>query len=402
MSTNLPDLLSRCSALYELRLVLEDVLGFGERVIEDLKRTSPPILALRIRDGISGGSAVRELLQVWPTLKHLSLRSTSFAQSAPEDDEPSPPFHLYEFRWEGIRPLSVQSLLWLLNYDQGRLNGAHLRVLHLASMPENDHDGELASYYGRFLHSLRIPHPNRRLLESAQQIRELVLFDHKDITRELLRSLPPEVQHIAFSIQDFPSDSVENILMMRDRQFLKNLRVISVYRQSIKPWPVYWDRLVARAEALGILMVRQEHRGLLVGGTEDLVATTSFPRRVTIRQFDRMAAAVNTLPAIYTEVDSRDQGFQLLAPPERSRESLSNRSGNSGSRNSPSTHGHRTIHLDEPSHAPRQWDYVYDKPLEPIKLDDPVDLQASHQSRWGTIRRSIDAFKTRVKETRAK
>ena len=88
MSNNLPDLLSRCSGLYELRLMLEDISEFGEQVIEDLKRTSPPILALRIRDGISGGTAVRQLLQVWPSVKHLSLRSTSFAQSTPEG-EPS-------------------------------------------------------------------------------------------------------------------------------------------------------------------------------------------------------------------------------------------------------------------------------------------------------------------------
>ena len=133
-------------------------------------------------------------------------------------------------------------------------------------MPENDHEGELASYYGRFLHSLRIPHPNRRLLESARQLRELVLFDHKDVTRELLRSLPPDVQHMAFSIQDFPSDAVENILMMRDKRFVPNLRVVSVYRQTIKSWPSYWERLVTRAQALGIQLVGQEHRGLLVGG----------------------------------------------------------------------------------------------------------------------------------------
>ena len=115
-----------------------------------------------------------------------------------------------------------------------------------------------------------------------------------------------------------------------------------------------------------------------------------------------MAAAVDTLPAIYTKIDSSEEGPKLLAPPEQSRESLPQRSGNSGS-HSLSAQGQRTIHLDEPSYSPRQWDYVYDRPLDPINLDDPVvDLRSNQSSRWGTIRRSIAAFKTRVSAGHAK
>lgn len=49
----LPGLLSRCTRLYELRLTLEEVYVWTDEVLEELRKTSPPILALRIRDSMT-------------------------------------------------------------------------------------------------------------------------------------------------------------------------------------------------------------------------------------------------------------------------------------------------------------------------------------------------------------
>jgi hypothetical protein len=81
--TRLPELLARCPRLYELRLVLEDINEFETETLEKIKKSSPPILALRIRDSMSTGSAARQLLHVWPSVRHLALRSSSIGVLPP-------------------------------------------------------------------------------------------------------------------------------------------------------------------------------------------------------------------------------------------------------------------------------------------------------------------------------
>lgn len=56
---------------------MEEVHVWPEEALEELKRTSPPILALRIRDSMTKGTAARQLLHVWPSVRHLVLRSSS-------------------------------------------------------------------------------------------------------------------------------------------------------------------------------------------------------------------------------------------------------------------------------------------------------------------------------------
>jgi hypothetical protein len=76
----LPKTLRRCPRLYELRVTLDGVRSFSDETMMHLRRT-PPITALRITDSVSDGEAARQLLYVWPSVKHLVLRSMSINTS---------------------------------------------------------------------------------------------------------------------------------------------------------------------------------------------------------------------------------------------------------------------------------------------------------------------------------
>jgi hypothetical protein len=88
VSTRLPELLARCSKLYELRIVLEEMESWPPETLEELRRSSPPILALRLRDGMERGNAARELLHIWPSLRHLAIRSSSIDRFEPNGEFP--------------------------------------------------------------------------------------------------------------------------------------------------------------------------------------------------------------------------------------------------------------------------------------------------------------------------
>lgn len=82
-SSRLPELLKRCSKLYELRIVLEEMESWSPEILEELQKTSPPIMALRLRDNMERGYAARQLLHVWPSLRHLAIRSSGIDNFEP-------------------------------------------------------------------------------------------------------------------------------------------------------------------------------------------------------------------------------------------------------------------------------------------------------------------------------
>ncbi|KAG8806604.1 hypothetical protein FRC17_004910 [Serendipita sp. 399] len=405
VSTSLPELLSRCPKLYELRITLEDLEAWPPTTLEELKQRSPPILSLRIRDGMETGIAARQLLHVWPSLKHLAVRSSSLGVSPIGMNEPSPPFSLYEFRWEGMHAASKNLILWILNYDEALLTKSYLRILHLSAVPSDDFDQDLAGHYGCHLHSLRIPTSNRFLIESAIQLKEIFLLRDEDLTKPLLFSLPSTVEHIAFSVMRGGAQAIDSVLQVKESgSALKRLKVVSLYRQSRDPWPFDWDGKSARARALGVELVRQDQRGLLVGGSEDMVATKKYPRPITIRQFDRMAAAVNNPLKVYSP--PLDEDPPLLSPPPNSNTKNSSRESveaplSKSVASSRGTPHQQTIHLDAPYYVPRLWDYENDRPLEPIRLDDPSSDSFSplKHDKWRSVRRSLFAFKDKISST---
>ena len=86
VSTRLPELMARCPKLYELRIVLEEMEGWSPETLEELRKKTPPIMALRLRDGMERGNAARQLLHVWPSLRHLAIRSSSIDRFEPDSE----------------------------------------------------------------------------------------------------------------------------------------------------------------------------------------------------------------------------------------------------------------------------------------------------------------------------
>lgn len=75
-ASELSKLLRLCPQLYELRLGIEEFEEFTREEFADLQNT-PAILALRIQDSIKCGVAAQQLLYVWPSVRHLVLKTAS-------------------------------------------------------------------------------------------------------------------------------------------------------------------------------------------------------------------------------------------------------------------------------------------------------------------------------------
>jgi hypothetical protein len=117
------------------------------------------------------------------------------------------------------------------------------------------------------------------------------------------------------------------------------------------------------------LLERAEHACFQ---SEDLVATARYPRPTTIRQFERMNFALDTLPRAYMSTEQEGSPRRVHAqsplptrPSNRATPYMrSNSSQNIIAHDQP-------IILDQKHIAPRRWDYEDDLPLGRIVLDDP-------------------------------
>ena len=273
---NLPKTLRHCLRLYELRITLEGVRSFSDETMMHLQRT-PPIVALRITDSVSDGEAARQLLYVWPSVRHLVLRSTSINTGyaggsfssfyinyteiflCVEDYESSPPLHLFELRWEAKDPPTTQLLLWVLGKSK-----ESLRILHLCRLPREDWEDQLATHYSPSIFSLRLPKPDSKLIGSAVQLRELYILHDVDITRYLLRGLPRELEHLAFAVNTQDGLALKTIVENQlSPSRLPSLRVVTCYKQFAGGWGNF-HKLVAECQAVAIELVCLEE-GILVG-----------------------------------------------------------------------------------------------------------------------------------------
>jgi hypothetical protein len=142
-----------------------------------------------------------------------------------------------------------------------------LRILHLSSLPTDDKDGEIAAYYGRYLHSLRVPRGDRSLIQSAINLKELYILHDQDLTFNFIRSLAPSIEHIACSVLTGHYQTILRVLETKgEGRYLNNLKTISLYCQSSDLSPYSWDVLISQAMSVGVDVIRQEQRGFLVGG----------------------------------------------------------------------------------------------------------------------------------------
>ena len=271
----LPKTLRHCPRLYELRVTLDGVRSFSDETIMYLQHT-PPITALRITDSVSDGEAARQLLYVWPSVKHLVLRSTSvntgyagrifvfytaFAEPllCIEDYETPPPLQLFELRWEAKDAPTTPLLLWVLGKSK-----ESLRILHLYRLPREDWENQLATQYSPFIFSLRLPKPDARLIESAAQLRELYILHDIDITRDLLKALPRTLEHLAFTINTQDGLALKTIMENQlSPSRLPSLRAVTCYKQFAEVWRNF-HTFVVECQAVDIALVCLEE-GILVG-----------------------------------------------------------------------------------------------------------------------------------------
>jgi hypothetical protein len=283
---NLPKTLRHCPRLYELRITLEGVRSFSDETMMYLQHT-PPITALRITDSVSDGEAARQLLYVWPSVKHLVLRSTSINTGyaggifSPfcvtlaecilciEGFETPLPLHLFELRWEAKDPPTTPVLLWVLGQSK-----ESLRILHLCRLPREDWENQLATQFSPSILSLRLPKPDAKLIESAAQLRELYILHDVDITRHLLKTLPRKLEHLAFTINTQDSLVLKSIVENQlSPSRLPCLRVVTCYKQFAGGWKRFHTFSV-ECRAVGIELVCLEE-GILVGNVSPPCRTFS-------------------------------------------------------------------------------------------------------------------------------
>jgi hypothetical protein len=162
-------------------------------------------------------------------------------------------------------------MLWLLNYEVAGRKHAFLRILHLSAFPTGD-NGDMAIHYGPHLHSLRTPQVDREIIVSARRLKEIFVFDGREITAEFLLLLPPSIEHIAFGFTQ-SSFALEHIFQVKGNGVaLENLKVLSLHLQMNQTWPKTWSVLANMARGIGIELVRQEGRGFLVGGVSSFTS----------------------------------------------------------------------------------------------------------------------------------
>ncbi|CAG8702279.1 2235_t:CDS:2, partial [Acaulospora colombiana] len=229
-------------------------------------------------------------------------------------------------------------------------------------------EGEIAAYYGRYLHSLRVPRGDRSLIQSAINLKELYLLHDQDLTFNFIRTLPLSMEHIACTASSGHYQAILNVLETKGGgKYLKNLKTISLYRHSMDLSPYSWDLLISQAMSVNVNIIRQEQRSFLVGGVaiEDELTVSIPPPR-------------SRDPSPFRESNGSITPYSRSIDPSRSSLGL-----------------RQPIRLDQPMNVPRAWDYENDKPLERIVLDDPPSPERSRLEKWGRVRKSLGAISRR-------
>ena len=186
-----------------------------------------------------------------------------------DDYETPPPFQLFELRWEAKDPPTTPLLLWVLGNSK-----ESLRILHLYRLPREDWGNQLATQYSPFIFSLRLPKPDTRLIEGAVQLRELYILHDVDITRDLLKSLPRKLEHLAFAINT--QDGLALKIVVENQlspSRLPSLRVVTCYKQFAGGWRSF-HTLVVECQAVGVELVCLEE-GILVGNASHSCSASS-------------------------------------------------------------------------------------------------------------------------------
>jgi len=229
-----------CPNLYELNLSLhgcrapgQDVIGApdmarmycsapsfdGETLA--LLRDGPMITALEVNNWSENQTSVTQLLDVWPSLKALSMSGTP-------PQPPSPlvvpfPCSLEEVRMNFQKSPSADFVNWLLHNSVDSL-----RILELDREPSIHLLQHLTSTHGASLRSLSLPLCSTTeqvaAVQRCEQLKELRV-EHPVTSPKLFKAIPQGVQHIALGLSR--SSHLQALVeTVRSSEWLTDLSVI--------------------------------------------------------------------------------------------------------------------------------------------------------------------------------
>ena len=226
-----------CPNLYELNLSLHGCDAPGQGAIgaarmcssapsfDDetlvLLRDGPMIAALEFNNWSENQASVTQLLDVWPSLRALSMSGTP-------PQPPSPllvPFtcSLEEVRMNFQKTPSADFVNWLLHNSVDSL-----RILELDREPSIHLLQHLTDTHGASLHSLSLPlcSTTEQVLavQRCEQLKELRV-EHPVTSPKLFKAIPQSVQHIALGLSR--SSHLQALVeTVRSSKWLTDLSVI--------------------------------------------------------------------------------------------------------------------------------------------------------------------------------
>lgn len=189
--------------------------SFDERSLA-LLRAGPRISALHFSSWSESDQSVLQLLQVWPSLKSLSITGTPPILSPGVTYEPFP-CALQELRINCQREPSKDFLSWLLHYSAEEKS---LRVLDLERQPSLELLDYLVKKHGEALHSLAIPsfttHDHAHAALRCRSLRE-IRTESSWSSPVVCRQVPESIQHLAFGLDmDTVLNPIINLVKTRD------------------------------------------------------------------------------------------------------------------------------------------------------------------------------------------
>jgi hypothetical protein len=209
---------SNCPNLYELDLAQYGCVTPGKDVVgspaqERMRRPAPSfdehslallnagprITALNFSNWSENNQSVLQLLEVWPSLKSLSITGASPVLS-PGVTYPPFPCALEELRLNCQREPAKEFLGWLLHRSAEEKS---LRVIDLERQPSPELLDFLVEKHGETLHSLAVPsfamHEHAHAAMRCRSIREL-RTESSWSSPVICRQMPETIQHLAFGL----------------------------------------------------------------------------------------------------------------------------------------------------------------------------------------------------------
>jgi len=241
--------------------------SFDEQTVS-LLRSGPKVDHLHFNNWSDNQQSLFQLLDIWPSLKFLSIGGTSLQHL---QDSPLPyPGALKGLSLNIQTTPSVDVLKWLLH------NSAHsLRVLHLQRDLPTDALEYMVQAHGSRLHVISLPGFGSSevpsLLTKCEHLREL-RTENPALSQSIYKNFPASIERLAFGVDRETSlSSIIDIVKTSD--VLKSL--------DIQLWANGHSNAL-----LSSLKIACAYRGIEMNTTSDLRVFRALDLTVSLRHFD--------------------------------------------------------------------------------------------------------------------